>query len=92
MSGVITDVTITGGNDGSVDVTVTGGTPDYTYLWNDGATTQDRTGLGAGTYTVTVTDHNGCHAERRSIMQGKSVDIGGSGINEKKNCNASATG
>src|SRR5678809_333965 len=50
------------------DVTVTGGTQPYTYLWNDGATTEDRTGLGAGTYTVTVTDHNECTASHTFIV------------------------
>lgn len=48
------------GNSGSIDVTVTGGTAPYTYLWSDGVTTQDRSGLSAGIYTLVVTDDNGC--------------------------------
>ncbi len=47
-------------SDGSVDLTIGGGSPGYTYLWNTGATAQDITLLPAGTYTVTTTDLNGC--------------------------------
>jgi len=46
--------------DNSAQVTVTGGTPPYTYQWNTGATTHVVTDLSPGTYTVTVTDANGC--------------------------------
>jgi len=49
-----------GGNDGSIDLMVSGGTMPYAYLWNTGATTQDLTGISLGVYTVTVTDANGC--------------------------------
>jgi aminopeptidase-like protein len=54
------DVLCFGANTGSIDVTVSGGTSPYTYNWGGGITTQDRTGLAAGTYTVTVTDANSC--------------------------------
>ncbi|MBL0052110.1 MAG: hypothetical protein IPP29_11675 [Bacteroidetes bacterium] len=49
-----------GGTDASIDVTVTGNNGTVTYLWNDGDTNEDRTGLSAGTYTVTATDAAGC--------------------------------
>lgn len=43
-----------------VDTFAIGGTPPYKYSWGDGSTAGIRSGLGAGTYTVTVTDANGC--------------------------------
>jgi hypothetical protein len=54
-----TDVSCNGGADGTIELVVTGGTPPYTFLWSDGATTEDRTGLTAGTYSVDVTDAAG---------------------------------
>jgi hypothetical protein len=47
-------------NNGQISLVVTGGTGAYTYLWSDGNTSQNRTGLAPGTYSVTVTDANNC--------------------------------
>jgi len=57
-----TPVSCFGGNDGTATAIPTGGTGTYTYLWDDPAaqTTITATGLFAGTYTVIVTDANGC--------------------------------
>ncbi len=58
-----TNVLCNGGNNGSITVTGGGGTPNYTYLWTPSAQTNaTATGLIAGSYTVTVTDNNGCTA------------------------------
>lgn len=46
--------------DGKVTAVPFGGTPPYTYLWSNGATSAQITGLPEGTYTVTVTDAKGC--------------------------------
>ena len=47
-------------NNGTATVALTGGAPPYTYLWSNGATTQNNTGLTFGVYTVTVSDVSGC--------------------------------
>ncbi len=62
LSVATTDVT-SSGNDGTINLTVSDGTSPYTFLWSNSATTEDLTGLSAGTYSVTVTDDNGCTAQ-----------------------------
>ena len=59
-SNAVTDVSCNGGSNGSITLTVSGGTPGYTYNWGNGITTQNRTGIAAGTYTVSVTDSKSC--------------------------------
>ncbi len=58
----ITNATCGVGNDGAIDVSVTGGTSPYSYTWSNGATTQDISSLAPGLYDLTVIDSNGCEA------------------------------
>ncbi len=46
--------------DGSISLTVSGGTTPYSFDWDNAPDVQNPTGLGAGTYNVTITDANGC--------------------------------
>lgn len=57
---IATQETAAGANDGTAAATPVGGTGTYTYLWNTGATTALITGLAPGSYSVAVTDNNGC--------------------------------
>ena len=49
-------------NNGAIDLNPAGGIGPFSYLWSTGAVTEDISGLVAGTYTVTVTDGNGCES------------------------------
>jgi surface protein len=63
---VINNVSTTGGNDGRARANPSGGTSPYNYSWSNGSTTRNISGLTAGTYTVDVSDANGCMASRQS--------------------------
>jgi gliding motility-associated-like protein len=56
----LADVSCFGANDGSIDISVAGGDPPYIYVWSDGQTTEDATGLPPGAYDVTISDVFNC--------------------------------
>lgn len=61
---------------GAASVNPSGGTPNYSYIWSNGASTQSISGLSAGTYSVTVTDSQGCQASTDVVVSPSSqVDI-----------------
>ena len=71
-----TDAACAGSNTGSATANVTGGTPGYSFLWSNGANTQTITGLAPGTYTVTVTDANGCTSSDSAVVgQGAAISV-----------------
>ena len=79
---VKTDITCTGFDDGTIDISVTGGSADYTYLWSTGASTQDISNLQPGTYLVTVTDNINCIAiEEIEIFQPSLLVVGSENTN-----------
>ncbi len=58
VSVIVTDELI--GNDGSVDLSVSGATAPYSFSWGNGATTEDIEGLDSGDYVFIISDANGC--------------------------------
>ena len=87
----VTNVACFGGNNGAVNLSVTGGTPGYTYVWSTGATTSGINGLTAGTYTVTVRDANNCSTTATAtVTQPTALNL--SVTTNPANCNGSATG
>jgi|GEM_PF-2104478 len=63
LSETITPESCTG-NDGGISLTTAGGAGPYTYSWNTGASGATLSGITQGSYTVTVTDANGCSSNQ----------------------------
>ena len=68
VSTTVIDALCNGGAQGVINLTIDGGTLPYSYAWADGATTQDRTSLPAGTYNVTITDGKGCTTTTSGVV------------------------
>ena len=95
VAGTLTeDADCNGALTGSIDLAVSGGTLPYTYAWSNSASTEDISNLAAGTYTVTVTDANGCE-DTASFTIGEPttlvIDVAGT-LTEDADCNGALTG
>ncbi|MBK8192270.1 MAG: carboxypeptidase regulatory-like domain-containing protein [Lewinellaceae bacterium] len=91
LTTVVTNVLCNGAATGEIDLAVTGGTGNKTFIWSSGQTTEDLTGLLAGTYTVTVTDVNGCtKTTSATVTQPTSIAL--SNVATNVLCNGAATG
>lgn len=60
LASTITNESMPGANDGTIQLTTTGGSAPYSFYWDTGATTEDISGLAPGNYCVTITDSNSC--------------------------------
>jgi hypothetical protein len=72
-----TNVLCFGENTGNATVSVTGGTPPYTYFWDNpsGSTSQTATSLTSGIYNVTVTDNNNCTTSASIVIAQPSSSV-----------------
>lgn len=80
IDGNVQDVLCAGGNNGTIDITVNGGNPDFDYDWSGpssySSTDEDIMDLIAGDYTVTVTDDLGCiYSEIFTVDQPDSLQV-----------------
>jgi gliding motility-associated-like protein len=64
---------------GVASVTALGGTPGYTYVWSNAATNDTITSLTAGSYSVTVTDANGCTTTTTVVVTNTGVAAANAG-------------
>jgi N-acetyl-anhydromuramyl-L-alanine amidase AmpD len=86
-----TPVACNGGANGAATANVSGGTTPYQYLWQGGGTSATKSNLSAGSYTVTVTDANGCSlSSTTTVTQPQPLAIALTGVNPQ--CNGSADG
>ena len=90
---VVTNVSCFGGTNGAINLTPTGGTGPYTFNWGGGITTEDRTGLAAGTYSVIITDANGCTGTVSGItVTQPAAAVSGTTVVTNVACNAGTNG
>ncbi|MBT7491840.1 MAG: T9SS type A sorting domain-containing protein, partial [Bacteroidetes bacterium] len=68
ISSVVNPISMNISADGAIDITVSGGTPSYNYLWSGGETTEDISNLVEGTYIFEVTDSQNCVATDTFIL------------------------
>lgn len=60
VNGVVINASSATSSNGSVDITISGGTMPYSFEWSNGAISEDINGVPPGAYLVTITDLNGC--------------------------------
>jgi hypothetical protein len=70
------NVSCLGGGNGSINLTASGTGAPFTYLWNNGSTTQDISGLVPGVYTVGITDNSGCTTNLSANITQPSTSVG----------------
>ncbi|MBL7831681.1 MAG: SprB repeat-containing protein, partial [Saprospiraceae bacterium] len=91
VAGSVSNVTCFGQNNGFISLTVSGGTPNYTYKWSNGPVTKDLANVVAGNYSVTITDANACTSVQ-SFVVSQPNDLVVTGISTNPACFNSTNG
>jgi gliding motility-associated-like protein len=91
LSNEVVDVACFGNTTGEIDLTVTGGTVGYTFDWSNDGTgdnndTEDLVAVASGTYTVTVTDNNGCTEVQTAVVSQPAFGIASTIIMTPSEC------
>lgn len=87
-----TNESAAGANDGTASANASGGAGSFTYMWNNGANTVFIAGLAPGTYTVVVTDANGCTAQQTVNVNPFNCAVGAQSIISNVSCAGAANG
>ena len=86
------NVSCNGNADGGATASATGGTSAYSYAWSNSATTASITGVAAGTYSVTITDANGCTDSASVIITEPTVLVATASVDSNTSCSSASTG
>ena len=91
-STLVTNVACNGGSNGAINLTPSGGTAPYYFNWGGGITTEDRTSLAAGSYSVQITDANGCTATQNITVTEPTALVVSASLQTNVSCNGGSTG
>lgn len=88
----VTNLTCNKDKSGAIDISITGGVGPYKYSWSNGATTQDLVNVGAGKYSVSISEANGCTKTlEATVTEPPLLSVKTDGVTHIK-CNGNNTG
>lgn len=89
---MVTNVNCYGESTGSINLEVTGGAPPYSYLWNNGMTTQDISNIPEGNYSVIITDSRNCTLTVNAVITQPAAALSGTATVINVLCFGESTG